>query len=114
MTGLPGAIFEQVKLGHTQQGCHKTAPTPLPPFTDLLYPQICHQSNIFRIIWTASWTTYEFGRTTDAFRVNVEQNISGHHRKLVCLKGRSYRIVHSRWFIHAYLVNFRTKRQCEC
>ncbi|GFW69937.1 uncharacterized protein TNCV_1403901 [Trichonephila clavipes] len=52
MVGLPGAIFQQ---DHTQQGCHKTASTPLPPFLGLLDSQICHQSRISGIIYDDKW-----------------------------------------------------------
>ncbi|GFT95519.1 transposable element Tcb1 transposase [Trichonephila clavipes] len=42
-----------------------------------------------------SWTSYEFERTRGKVTANMERNVSRHHSELVCLKARSYRIVHS-------------------
>ncbi|GFT38951.1 transposable element Tcb2 transposase [Trichonephila clavipes] len=47
---LSWALFNKTMLDHTQQGCHKTASTTLPPFSGLTDPQICHQSSIYGII----------------------------------------------------------------
>ncbi|GFT08359.1 transposable element Tcb1 transposase [Trichonephila clavipes] len=44
---------------------------------------------------TASWASHEFERTRGKVTANMERNVSRHHTDHVCLKSRSYRIVHS-------------------
>ncbi|GFX49448.1 uncharacterized protein TNCV_3342261 [Trichonephila clavipes] len=78
-------------LGLTRQGCHKTVSTLLLPFLGLHDPQIRFQSNKSGIIWVS----YEYERTRGKISANVERNVSRYHTELVCLNGRSYRIVNS-------------------
>ncbi|GFV93385.1 transposable element Tcb1 transposase [Trichonephila clavipes] len=49
---------------------------------------------------TASWASLECERTKGKGTANMKRNVSTHQTQLVYLNARSYRIVHSRWYLN--------------
>ncbi|GFT23155.1 uncharacterized protein TNCV_1858761 [Trichonephila clavipes] len=82
MQRLPGPIFQQDNARLTRQGsshCYYLyLACPIPRFVS--------NRAYLGSFGTASWASLEFKRTRCKVLANMEQNISRHHTKLVCLK----------------------------
>ncbi|GFX75792.1 uncharacterized protein TNCV_2237641 [Trichonephila clavipes] len=87
-------FFTKTVLGLSWQGCHKTVSALLLPFVDLSDPRFVSNPAYMGSFGTASWASHEFERTRGKVTANMERNVSTHHTELVCLKARSYCIVH--------------------
>ncbi|GFX22256.1 uncharacterized protein TNCV_2950971 [Trichonephila clavipes] len=93
--GSQEPFFNKTMLDIIQQGCHRTVFALLLPFLAWPIPRFISNREYLGLFRTASWKSHESERSRGKVTANMERKVSIHHTELVCLKARSYGIVHS-------------------
>ncbi|GFU98839.1 uncharacterized protein TNCV_672961 [Trichonephila clavipes] len=87
------SFFIKTMIGLTRQVCvtnclSTSLACPIPKF-------ISNQAYLGSF-GTVNWAFHDFDRTRGKVTENMERNVSRHHKELVCINARMYRIVRSR------------------
>ncbi|GFY23205.1 transposable element Tcb1 transposase [Trichonephila clavipes] len=91
---LPGATFQHVFSALHGKGVTRLVLHGYYPFLTCPIPRFASNRAFLGSFGTTSRASHEFHRTRGKVTANMERNVSRHHKELVCLNARSYRIVH--------------------